>query len=107
MRNVSAESLATLQTKLGTSPIVIIEIQWVANGPIYTYADTDINADEGRILQVGGLDNTIKVSDGGDSQRVNFTLQDHDGSIKTIIDAHDIHKRPCLVYQWFEGLDLS
>jgi hypothetical protein len=34
-------------------------------------------------------------------------LDDTDGSIKTIIDGTDVHKRTARVYQWFEGLDLS
>ena len=36
-----------------------------------------------------------------------MTLDDTDGTLKAILDAHDVHKRPARVYQYFSGLDLS
>lgn len=101
MRTISSNALAKLAQNLGTEPIVAIEIQWVEGGERHKYSDKD------KILAVGDLDDVVDVDGGGQSQQISITLDDTDGSIKAILDANDIHKRPCWVYQWFEGLDYS
>ncbi len=107
-RNISAASLAKLATNLGTEPVNILEIQWIADGPRDAYADRDIEGGiKGRILEIGGLDDVVQISGGGQSQQISLTLDDTDGSLKQILDTQDIHKRPCWVYQWFEGLATS
>lgn len=107
-RTISAASLTKLATNLGTEPINIIEIQWVPGGPRDAYADRDITGGiKGRILDIGGLDDVVQVTGGGQSQRLSITLDDTDGSLKEILDTQDIHKRSCWVYQWFEGLDTT
>lgn len=111
-RTISANSLAKLNQNLGTEPVIIVEIQWTDNGSIYTYADSNINVNEGKILEVGDLDNTVTIQGvnagtSGDSQQIRVVLDDIDGSIKTIMDQNDIHKQPAWVYQWFEGMDLD
>lgn len=112
VRTISAASQAKLDQNLGTEPALIIEIQWVDGGSIYRYSDKDISNTEGKILQVSGLDNTVvvqgvKSGTSGDSQQISVTLDDTDGTIKDIIDSHDIHKEPAWVYQWFDSLDVS
>lgn len=108
MRSISSASLTKLATSLGTEPINIIDIQWTAGGSISSYSDRDIPPSiQGRILELGNLDNTVKVSDGGENQSISVKLSDTDGSIKAILDQNDIHKRPCWVYQWFDGISLS
>lgn len=108
MRSISSASLTKLTTNLGTEPINIIEIQWVDDGPRIAYADRDIEPGVlGRILEVSGLDSVVQVSGGSDSSEINVTLDDTDGSLKQILDTVDIHKRPCWVYQWFDGIALS
>lgn len=108
MRSISSAGLAKLATSQGTEPVNIIEIQWTVGGPISSYADRDIPPFvQGRILSLGGLDNTVKISEGGENATIEVTMDDTDGTIKAILDANDIHKRPVWVYQWFQGLDLS
>jgi len=106
-RNISVASLAKLATRLGTEPINIIEIEWV-DGTRSAYSDRDIAGGIlGRIQEVSGLDDVVQVSGGSQSQQISITLDDTDGSIKGIMDSHDIHKRPCWVYQWFDGIATS
>ena len=110
VRSISAASQAKLDQNLGTEPALIIEIQWVDGGSIYTYADKNLGGTEGKILSVSGLDNTVVVQSvqsgtSSDSQAISVTLDDTDGTIKAIIDSHDIHKEPAWVYQWFNGLE--
>lgn len=112
VRSISPASQAKLDQNFGTEPAFIIEIQWVDDGSIYTYSDKDITADEGKILEVSGLDNTVVIQgvQGGtssDSQQISVTLDDTDSTIKDIMDKHDIHKQQAWVYQWFQGLDTS
>ncbi len=112
VRSISANAQAKLDQNIGTEPVVIIEIQWIDGGSIYTYADKDLGAGEGKILEIGGLDNTIVIQGvqsgtTGDSQAVSVTIDDIDGTIKDIMDSHDIHKEPAWVYQSFQGIDAS
>lgn len=114
MRTISAGGLAKLTQTHGTEPVIILEIQWTDGGSIYRYADIDIEAEgvRGVIMEVGGLDNVITVSGvssgtTGESQQLSFTLSDHEGTIKEILDTNDVHKRPAWVYQWYKGLAFS
>ena len=105
-RTISAPSLAKVTQQYGAEPILILEIQWVEGGQRFRYADRDIpDQAKGRILEVSNIDAVVQVSSGGDSQELSVTLSDIDDEIKGIMDAHDIHKRPCWVYQWFSGID--
>jgi len=104
MRNLSANALAKIATKLGNEPVTIIEIDWVQDTQGSQYADRDVGSIPGRILEVSDLDNVINVSENNSSQEISLVLDDTDGTIKTILDTYDIHKRSARVYQWFEGL---
>lgn len=107
MRTISAASLTKLATRFGNEPINILEVDWVA-GNTQQYADRDIAGGiKGKILTIGELDAVINVSGNGQSQQIEVTLDDTDGTIKAILDSHDIHKRSCRLYQWFEGLAVS
>lgn len=113
MRQISSAALEALQTNLGEESVLIVEIQWVKDGPRYSYADKDVPGRSlGKILELSPLDNAVVVqgvSSGttGDSQQISIKLDDRDGSIKAILDTHDIHKRNAWVYQWFTGLDFD
>jgi len=116
MRSLSVAAQAKVAQTLGTEPVIVIEVQWSEGGSIYTYGDIDgdTNAPQvnGKITELSGLDNVITitgVSQGttGDSQSLNFVLDDTDGHIKAILDTHDIHKRPVWVYQWFPDLPFA
>jgi hypothetical protein len=106
MRSISAGGLAKLASKMGTEPIVIIEVDWVS-GDTTSYADRTVESVLGRIVEVSGLDNVIDVTQSNNSQEISITLDDTDGSIKAIMDTHDVHQRDVRVYQWFDGLALS
>jgi len=109
VRSISSAAQTRLDQAFGTEPALIIEIQWVDGGTIYTYSDKNIQGTGGKILEVSGLDNTVvvqSVSSGtsSDSQSISVTLDDTDGTIKDIIDQNDVHKEAAWVYQWFEGM---
>jgi hypothetical protein len=111
-RTISVASQAKLDQNLGVEPALIIEIQWVDGGNVHKYSDKDLGNGEGKILDVSGLDNTVVIQGvqsgtSSDSQQIGVTLDDTDGTIKGIMDTHDVHKEPAWVYQWFQGLDES
>jgi hypothetical protein len=103
-RTISSASLTKLATQLGTEPVNIIEIQWVDGGPRVAYGDKTETGVKGVIQAISGLDDVVQVSLGSKSQQISVTLSDTDGSLKGIMDSIDPHKRPCWVYQWFEGI---
>jgi len=106
MRNLSANALAKIAATHGNEPITIIEVDWIKDDGSKLYADRTIGGIQGKILEVTDLDNIVSVSGNDRSQEISITLDDTDGTIKTILNTHDVHKRSARVYQWFEGMDL-
>lgn len=114
MRDISVNGLAEIATKLGTEPVIIIEVQWSEGGSVKRYGDVDDpdNNVIGNIQEVAGLDNVITISGvssgtDGESAQLSVTLSDVEGSLKNILDSTDVHKQPVWVYQWFPNLDFS
>lgn len=108
MRNISQSAVDKLSTLKGVEPINIIEVQWALGAASYFYSDRYINEEvPGKILSLANLENVVNVGKSGLSQTVSLTLDDIDGTIKTIYDTHDVHKRPVYIYQWFTGIPLS
>ena len=58
---------------------------------------------QGKVLEISGIEDVTKVSGAGSSSQVSVKLDDTDGSIKKLIDTHNPHKKPVVVYQGFEG----
>ncbi len=107
MRSLSANALAQIANKHGNDPIMFVEIDWTEGGSAKLYADRDVGTIPGKILEFSSLDNVINVTGNDSSQELSITLDDTDGTIKTIINTNDIHKRSARVYQWFEGMDFD
>jgi len=110
MREVPAGVLSHLQKNQGTEPLLIIEVQWVANGPRILYSDQKLSGIDypyPTIIQVGSFDMATQIDSAGDAQQINITLDDIDGKLKALIDENDVHKRPVWVYQGFQGLTVA
>lgn len=110
MKTLPAAVLSLIAEK-GIEPVNILEIQWVENGTYHIYGDKEITNYEfyvdGVILELSNLESTIKLDSEGQSQSINVTLDDTNGSIKEIINNNDIHGRTVKLFQWFETLPLS
>ena len=107
VRNISAGGLAKIATKIGTEPIFIVVVDWAGNNQPISYADRDVIGIPGKILEVGELDNVVDFTGSNSSQEISISLDDTDGTIKSILDHHDVHQRNVWVYQYFAGLDLT
>lgn len=107
VRNISSDGLAKIASKTGTEPIFIVVVDWAGNNAPLSYADRDVVGIPGKILEVGELDNVVDFTGSNSSQEISISLDDTDGSIKSILDNHDVHQRNVWVYQYFAGLDLT
>jgi hypothetical protein len=107
-RSIPANALTELAKTHGTEPIIILSVEWAGSSTApQWYADRAVGSIPGKILEVGGLDNVVGISLNDTSQEIDVILDDVDGSIKALFNAHDVHKRTARVYQYFHGLDLS
>ncbi len=107
MRNIHQATLDVLAINKGNKPLNIVEIQWANGERPHVYSDKKLDETEGKILEISNLDSIINVTKSGTSQSVSITLDDTDGSLKEIFNNTDIHKKPVLIYQYFEGMALS
>jgi hypothetical protein len=105
MRTVTANMSSKLTQKLGTEPLLIVEVEWVEGSNIQ-YCDRKINNSPypyPKVISIGGFDSSMKLSGASDSQEIVVTLDDTDGSIKTIYSENDIHKRPASIYLVYDS----
>ena len=110
MRTVPAQTLAALQQDLGTEPILIIGVSWSEGSDEILYSDQRISGGAypyPTLTQISSFDTAMLVSGSGDSQSISVILDDIDGTLKSIFNSYDIHKRPVKVYQLFRGVDLA
>jgi len=107
-RSISSVALNKLAQKRGVEPILIVGIQWTANGIYKLYGDREI-ADhpevQPAIIELGELDSILAISLNESNDGMTLVLDDEDGAIKAIIDNNDIHTRDVIVYQWFAEMD--
>lgn len=106
MRTISSNALAKIATDYGTKPINILEVTWV-DGTVIRYSDRDITGIQGKIISISSLDDIIDIQQKGSSSSISVVLDDCDESLRNLINTYDIHKRPCTLYQHFEGLALT
>ncbi|MHC4120129.1 MAG: hypothetical protein ACYSWO_21760 [Planctomycetota bacterium] len=101
VRTIPAATQTRLETDLGASIIIVLEVFWTGSTQSKFYADREISGTQvkGKILSMTNFNEAIQVSGGGQSQSFSVTLDDTDGEIKEIFDANDVHKVPVQV--WF------
>ena len=106
VRSLTTDASNKLNQQYGGEPVSIVGIKW-NNATEIKYATKDLTGIQGRIKSLAALNNTIQVDGSSTAASFNLVLDDSDGELKSIIDTVDIHKNQCILYQWFEGLDLS
>lgn len=106
MRTVTPQTAAKLQQRLGTEPLLLVEVEWVP-GNFMMYSDQDVAGAITKLISLGGFDTSMTLTGSGDSQEVSVVLDDTDGSLRSIYEHNDVHKRPAKVYLLFKGLDIS
>lgn len=105
-RNISAGALTVLAEKLGNEPINILEVHWT-DETVIKYCDKTIDNLPGKILEISALDEVINIQQSGTTSEITVTLDDTDEEIRNLMNTIDIHKRPCSLYQYFDGMALA
>ena len=106
MRTLSPTTLAKIAEKTGTEPIIILEVWWNDTTSI-KYCDKVLPGIQGAILNLSDYNESIKLGATGNTGSLSVTLDDTDNFIKTLMDQFDINKSRCVIYQYFDGMDLS
>jgi hypothetical protein len=111
MRAIPPATRTVLNDKYGLEPVNILGVQWIKDGPLYWYADKDIELQgndviSGSILEISTLESVIKLDSRGQTQTITLKLSDTGGNIKTILNEHDIHGCTAKIYQWFDNANL-
>lgn len=92
------EPVAMVAIYVGSQPI------WYADRNLYSSDDPTQLTTEGRILQLGNLDEEQRSDSTGMAGSVSVTLDDRDGALKALFDGVDLHKRRVDIYQTFLGV---
>jgi len=106
MRQFTTAVSGELNKRFGTEPLLIVEVDWVDDGAV-AYSDQKINGADypyPYLVSIGNFNMSTIITGNGESQNVNVTLNDIDGTLKTLLNSHDVHKRPVRVYLLFAGL---
>lgn len=104
MRTISSAAQTKIQTKTGTEPILIVEVQWAPNGAsMRKYADKDFQGAAGKIIRLGQFDSSKRLK-GGQSTSLSLVLDDSDDDIRNLLEDNDVQKAEATIYQSFDGL---
>lgn len=104
---ISGAAADLVGQRMGTEPIIVLDIRWQKNGLPHYYADRDIENIKGKITKLGGLDSIIKLKSGGTVGQVSVTISDEDFEIKSILDDWDVHMRDVFIYQTYPELGMA
>ncbi|MCK9570334.1 hypothetical protein M0R72_15415 [Candidatus Pacearchaeota archaeon] len=108
MRTIPATVLPYLQTQYGSEPIFIVEVAWSRDtSNRIAYSDQKIEDAAypyPTLVELENFDTSLRIQGASDSQSTTVTLDDTDGSLRSILDIQDIQKCPCWIYQTFKGL---
>lgn len=86
---------------LAVEPIVKISIEWGASTVVYS--DKTDTGEKGTILNFDVVTLQGRIGSAGSIGSVNVTLDDTDGTLKTLYDTDQIEGRKCTVTQVFTG----
>ena len=90
-------------------PMVAVEVEWTEGVPI-AYTDRKLKGEDypyPYLISISDFDSTQIVSGGSDSQQTTISLNDVDGTLRTMLDQSDPHLNPVRVYLTFQGLNYA
>jgi hypothetical protein len=98
-----------IDKRFAGEPMVVVEVEWTAGVPT-AYSDRKLSGEEypyPYLISISEFDSTQIVSGGSDSQQVTITLNDVDGTLRTMLDRADPHLNPVRLYLTFQGLNYA
>lgn len=105
MKTFSSAILGAMRQQYGCEPIVIVGIQWDAQGYIYYGTKAVKGVCSGNILNLGNISTSIKTGNTGTVSTCSVSLSDPKGLIKGKFDFSALEKAPAKVILWFEGME--
>lgn len=105
MRLLPSNALTEIAKSLGTEPITIVAVSWTGGNVLY-YGSREVGTIPAKVLSTGAVDSVI-TDKTGNSISLEVTLDDTDGTIKTLINTNYVHKREAIVYQYFGDLGID
>lgn len=108
-RTFSTAIQAEIDKRFAGEPMILVEVNWVDDSWV-AYTDRKLNGEEypyPLLVSIGQFDTTEIIDGGSDSQSTTITLNDIDGTLRTLIDNHDLHLRPVRIYLTFQGLPVE
>lgn len=107
MRKLSPATIAKF-SESGFEPVILVRVFW-QGGDGVTYSDKlyEEYGFEGKLIQIGVIDDVVNVNSSSSSASVSVTLDDTDGTLKSIFNTTDIHKTKVRILQWSSDLPTS
>lgn len=108
-RTFSPAIQGEINKRFAGEPMILVEVNWTGSTWV-AYTDRKLNGAEypyPLLVSIGQFDTTEVISGGSDSQQTTITLNDIDGTLRSIIDSHDMHLRPVRIYLTFQGLPVE
>lgn len=108
MRILSPAAEAMIRQETRVESILLVTIHWNGGAGI-TYSDREFAnlGFVGKLINIGPFDDVINIDTSSNSNATSITLDDVDGTLKTIIDSGDITKVKVEISQWFVDLPLT
>lgn len=89
-----------LNTKTGTQPILILEVDWTDTATV-AYSDADYPDAYSRLISVGTIDRSRQSQI---SNQISVVLDSTDDIVESIFRNNDIHLRPVRLYLGYEDI---
>lgn len=107
MKTLSTAGQDAIDKQYGGEPVRWLEIKWSPTTSS-RHADKYIpNWAEGTILTLSPIDQDVNYNGNLVNHQFSVTLDDSDESLKNYMNGHDIHKKTCILYQWFDGMPIG
>ena len=84
-------------TDTGSEAILLVEVEWSTGTILYADRNIPANGAIGRILEASNISATGKLGSSGVTKTLSVTLDDVDGSLKTIVDTAILEGTQCTV----------
>lgn len=106
MKTLTTPTTTYKNTKLGTEPNLILQINWSGGTAYYGYKTFSLGgwSISGKILDFSSVSSQSKQDISAEVSSATVVLDDSDGSLKTKVNREVLEGRTCIVYHHYDGL---
>jgi hypothetical protein len=109
MRVFSPAIQGEIDRQYAGEPMVVVEVNWSGNAWV-AYTDRKLNGGDypfPYVVSTSNFDSTQVIDGSGDTQQTTVTMNDIDGTMRSLIDSLETHLRPVRLSLTFQGQALS